>query len=241
MFISGFTAIAGAVTGAGGVIALLSNPIGWVILGIGALIAVVALLWDDLKPLRDAFMDLAGTLWDELKPVLGTLGGVFSTLWSVLKKVFIILQPLFVLWLKINKVLGAPVIWVLVKAFQLLAFVLDGVLKDLDAMLGTIIDMASAVGKFFGITTGGAADLNNELRSDEGMGDFPIGRSIGGFDVPQGLSTGGVDQLGPLRPGTEETRIKMDFGNLPDGARVTQESGGNVDINVSNGVMRAGY
>lgn len=234
--------LTGAITGAGGIIALLTSPISLTIMAIVGLIAIVALLWDEIKPLREAIMDVALSLWEMLKPAVTVIIDIFKILWSIFKKVVVILSPLIALYIKLWGYLGSNVVWVLVKAFQALGYVLGGVLKILDYLLGKVASFINLVGEFFGIvkseTKETAAIIDNVQPPEllEVNKEGPGGLNMGMFG---GLTGGGPGGIPALTASPQESKVTLDFINVMPGLRVTKVEG-NVDINTNNGVMLAG-
>lgn len=66
-----------------------SGPIGWVILAITAIVALIGIMYAKSKPFKDA----VGSLWTNLKKL-------FSEVWEALKKLWTAMQPLVQLWAK---------------------------------------------------------------------------------------------------------------------------------------------
>lgn len=64
--------------------AFIASPIGWVVLGIGALIAVGVLLWKNW----DTIKAKAFELWEGIKSAFGGVGAWFSGLWEGVKSTF---------------------------------------------------------------------------------------------------------------------------------------------------------
>lgn len=64
--------------------AFIASPIGWVVLGIGALIAVGVLLWKNW----DTIKAKAFELWEGVKSAFGGVGAWFSGLWEGVKSTF---------------------------------------------------------------------------------------------------------------------------------------------------------
>lgn len=58
--------------------AFIASPIGWVVLGIGALIAVGVLLWKNWDTVREK----AGELWEGIQSIFGGIGGWFRGIWD---------------------------------------------------------------------------------------------------------------------------------------------------------------
>lgn len=102
--------------GVGAATFLLSNPIGWVILAIGALVAivivcykrfewfrkVVAFTWDWIQKATKAFVGwFAESAWPVIKKVIGWVVNYYKLLWNVAK----------FLWIGTVRVVGAFINW----------------------------------------------------------------------------------------------------------------------------------
>lgn len=76
---------AGAAT-LGEAMAFLMGPIGWIVLAIGAVVAIVAVLWNKCEPFREMIGSLvsqvAGWVKETLLPALQSIGEKLSTLWN---------------------------------------------------------------------------------------------------------------------------------------------------------------
>lgn len=238
--ISAFSAISGAIAGAGGAAALLSNPIGWIVLAIIGLVAVVIALWDELKPLRDMFAAQAMLLGQILAPALAMVKNLFGMFWGILKKVFLVLQPLLQIWFKFVTFLNAPilkgVVWIFQKWGEHLMWVWGVVGKLLDGLAG----ITGAIGKFFGIATDGANDLS-EAMPDDATVDLNSTTNATGPDLA-GLDNIGLGDTAPAGLGSmmggagEESRVTVDFRNVPTGTTVSREAG-RVNIDSDNGLV----
>ena len=88
------TAVAAKIAAAGGVVALLSNPVGWVVAAIAALVAIVVVLWDHLKPLRDMIGSYLVKAFKILTPLIESIKALFSALWDAAVALTKALMPL---------------------------------------------------------------------------------------------------------------------------------------------------
>jgi len=64
--------------------AFIASPIGWVVLGIGALIGVGVLLWKNWDTLKAKAFEL----WEGIKSAFSGVGAWFSSLWEGVKSIF---------------------------------------------------------------------------------------------------------------------------------------------------------
>lgn len=147
--VSGIASIGTAIASAGGVMALLSNPIGWVIAGIMALVGVITYMvthsQSKLTKMISFFFPLGGivtwiiTRWQRILPFIKLV--IFGIIW-LLKKFAALVQPIL-----------QPII-------DLFAFLGDMIFKGLDLALRSLEKLASiALPKWLqekiGLTVGG--------------------------------------------------------------------------------------
>jgi len=142
--ITGIAALSGWIASAGGVVALLSNPIGWVIAAIVALIAIViamkAKFGMSIKSIGAALLTLLGPIgwviaifiknWNKVLPFLKLIGLGFKALGSL---ILYILWPVF----KVLELFGDLLGWVTGKILDMLSFLARLVLpKWLEEKIG---------------------------------------------------------------------------------------------------------
>lgn len=157
--ISGVASLSGAIASAGGVMALLSNPIGWVIGGILALVAAITAMkmkfGMSVKSIVMGIMYLSGPIgwivaffiknWGKMLPFIKLIGWLFKQLGKII---------LFAMWpvFKFLEKLGDLVGWIAEKLFDVLTSLAKLVLpKWLESKLGFTSPEAEE--------TGGAADI----------------------------------------------------------------------------------
>lgn len=241
--ISAFTAISAQVAAAGGIIALLTNPIGIAIAAIVGITAVVIALWDQMLPLRMIIVDTGSQLKSLLMPAIMGVGTALGTLWSIYQKLFLIMQPVYILVFKMAKLFVAPWVTALAYAFRGLLAVLNPVLSFLDLILGKVVGFVDTVSKLFGIINKEGKSANealdtkgiaNKVGSDITMPVSPMD----GMDFSKfGLGEKAPD-LGKAFPvmQKEDSIVTLDFKNVPSGVQVTKESG-RVKLNSDNGLI----
>lgn len=155
--ITTFSAISGAIASAGGVMALISNPIGWIV---AAIIGLVAIL------------KIAGLKWKEiwrlmlypLTPFVAVVEWIIEN-WSKLlpffKLLFLVLGGLFKFFAKTVGVLLQPLLWILDKVIGLIKSILSFGLDKLTKLAGFVLpkdiqQRIGLVGSTPEATTGGA-------------------------------------------------------------------------------------
>ncbi len=136
-------------------VALINNPIGWIVGAIAALVAVVYLLWQNFKPFRETLFGV----WEAAKAVFTNIGTIVMRIWEmVLKPIFSGIWAIakFVfngIWLVVKTVFGA-----IVGYYQLMwgvaVAVWTGIYNTVTSVVGWIWNAIKAVGAaiadFFG-------------------------------------------------------------------------------------------
>ncbi|WP_051539957.1 phage tail tape measure protein [Clostridium ihumii] len=99
-----FKAVAGGAATLGQAMRFLMGPIGWIALAIGAIVAIVTILWNRCEPFREMVCSLvqqvSGWIQGILLPVIASIGEKISNLWNSVLAPFLqfisgILQPVF--------------------------------------------------------------------------------------------------------------------------------------------------
>lgn len=99
-----FKAVAGGAATLGQAMGFLMGPIGWIALAIGAIVAIVTILWNKCEPFREMVCSLvqqvSGWIQGTLLPVIASIGEKISNLWNSVLSPFLqfisgILQPVF--------------------------------------------------------------------------------------------------------------------------------------------------
>lgn len=172
------TALAVKISAAGGVIALLSNPVGWVIAGIIALTAAVVLLWKQIKPLRDVIGSGLIKAMETLKPLLYALKRLFSALWDhvgALVEAFAPLAAALGITFGGEALTGLELlIWGLTKVIDLVTWAVKQFTKFTKAMAGITeqaVGMADTVKGFKDNVTGSVMGLGSSVLGKLGLGN----------------------------------------------------------------------
>lgn len=189
-------------------VALFTTPIGWIIIGITALIAAGYLLiknWGAVK----AFLS---RMWEGVKAAfasfLGWAGEAVNTLigyWQPVKAFFV------GMWDAVVAAFDA--------AWQRIKVISDNIMGVVDSALGAARSVGDSVGSFLGIGD-----------DDEGArAGLPAGR-------PTLLTGGTMERLAaPQAPPPGEAKVTVEFANMPRGARVAQDARNTADVDLSVG------
>lgn len=156
------TATAGALTAAQTALnaAFIASPIGWIVLGIGAIIAVFALLWKNCEGFRNFFIGMwekikvaFGTVVNAIKSALGPLKeamtGAFQEAWAVIKMVWDFVSPYFnALWNTVKQYFNVVKVYIsgaINTAWTIIKAVWDTVIGYFTAIWNTIKGIFSVV------------------------------------------------------------------------------------------------
>jgi phage-related protein len=187
-------------------IALLTTPIGWILLGITALAVGVYELykhWDGVK-------EFFGTLWGYVK-------SAFWTAVEFIKQVFLHLNPLALIIKHWDPIKGFFAdLWdgvtsVFSKAWDIIKAIVDKVVGAVRA----VKNAASSV-----------IDFLNPFSDDSGSATPATGGTISQATLNAAAGAG--------RQSTE-ARVKVDFANAPRGTRVTADPQSSADVDLSVG------
>lgn len=213
-------------------VALLTTPVGWIILGIMAIAAQIYLLWkvfEKIRPYLKRFWtwlgDKAVAAWEVMKSAWSKVKAFFTDLWTAIKAPFIAgfkwisdkLEAAVTAWQKIKKMLTSDD-----AATQAAAIANDP--KQSAGTRGVAATMAilSKVNPIFGATLNAVQALqkSNEQNA-KAVGAAAVGQ--GALGAPNG-----------------QVQVKVDFDNLPKGAKVSTEKKGNADFQLNQGFAMQG-
>lgn len=192
------------------------TPIGWLLVGLAAIAAVVALVWANFDTLRTLFA-----------PVFEPLIEAVSELWAKLKELWELLEPVLLPALKaVGAVLGAVVL----KAIDAIAIALRAVVWLVTKFVEGISSGAKQWKTLF--TEGPGALLSQAANTSP----LDVAKKVFGF----GGAGGGPPVLDPERAAgpvasSSSAKVSVEFANLPAGARVNTDSSSNADLDVSAG------
>lgn len=210
--------------------AIMTTPIGWVVAGIAAVIAIGAVLYS-------YFTDMG----DSMSGVFSIIGEAFGGLFAEIKNLVGLLAPVV---MPILKLIGGIIGILIVGAVQHLTAmlkVLMFVLKPIVAVLSKIFEIGGAVfskiGNFLGFGSGGTSAANgaaNASGSPQGASD-----DLPGFRMapPAGFAPAAANHWGSgfsSTTSTNNSRVEVDFKNMPKGVTVTP-MGGTAAIDLSMG------
>lgn len=156
------TATAGALTAAQTALnaAFIASPIGWIVIGIGALIAAFVLLWNNCEGFRNFFIGM----WNKIKTAFGTVAnaiksaliplkdamvGAFQEAWEVIKIVWDFVAPYFnALWNTVKQYFNVVKVYIsgaINTAWAIIKAVWDTVVGYFTAVWNTIKGIFSVV------------------------------------------------------------------------------------------------
>jgi len=261
--ISSFATIAGAIAGAGGVIALLCNPVVLAVVAVVALVSMLVLLGDTMKPLYGFIGGAFGVVFAVLGAFISPLIAGFSDLWQAFKGLLTTLQPLIIAFLSFASLpivaflapflaIGYALVWV----FRLLAWVIktsvDGwnllfkAVGDFFGMIdkamgGPVAGLLKALGDIMGSFTGKKTEIavtgTPAMLQNTGL------PSIGGVNAAGAAGLGSMAGMAafsaPAGAQAEPTKITIDFKNVPTGISISQ-TGKGAKVTGYNGPIMAG-
>jgi TP901 family phage tail tape measure protein len=190
-------------------VALFTTPVGWIVLGITALIAVgyllirnwdkvklfLSLMWDVVKDAMSAFMEWASHAVDVLIEYWQPVRAFFIELWDDVVEVF-------------------------AGAWRRIQEIIDKITGAVSGVIDAASSVASSVGSFFGM------DENEES---------PTGGSGSGRPSLLPPAQSFPRLFAQPTPPPAEARVTVDFANAPRGTRVAQDSGNTADVDLSVG------
>ncbi len=256
------TAVSGAVAGAGGVIALASNPVGWIIAGVLAAAAAFVIFRDQLQPVIDTMGGIALTVMGIFSQQWEAIAPGMAKLWETLKKIVTILAPFIALlqmiawapllvFLKGLALLLVPVGWLLEKVAAGWGLVADGVLyamgkigeffKFLDSSMG------GPVGKllrwFMGDSPAPAVDMPAQPAGSPAGAPLPgmAGVDFSKFGTPPANSMPAFAQpLVAADNGKKQQTVVVHFKNRAAGVEVRSDGDPSLGLMVNGGAILAG-
>ena len=251
--ISAWGTVAAAIGEAGGVIAILSNPVGWAIGAFFALSAIFIALGDTIKPLKDMIGTGLQVAFAGISAILSTVWPIFQSLWDTFKNLVTILQPFLMLALGLGAVLGLIVLAPLIVMFEALVYVLRflawilkeatqgwvlifKVVGDFFAMIdkamgGPMKNMIASLSELLkNLTGGGTKKVEVTHKGEEAPGVTPGGLpfpKFGGGVTPAAAAgtAAGMSAMGITGPVAEPQKVTVHFDNLPPGSTVTATPG----------------
>lgn len=193
---------------------MMAAPLGWVIAGVAAAAAGIALLTANADSLGGTFGS-----------VFGVVGSVFGTLFDTLKELAQLLAPVVLPILKaIGAVLGGAVV-VGVMAVVGALKVLMTVLQPAVWLIEKILSAGSwLIEKVFG---GGGAE-NVQAAAGRAQAALEAGPPVGALPV----AAAGAPAAQTV---TQNARVEVDFRNVPRGVTVTPDARGSAPLDLSMG------
>lgn len=157
------TAATGALTAAQTALnaAFLASPIGWIVLGIAAVVAVVVLLWNKCDTFRNfiktAFQNItawAKNTWEGIKsslePLIAAIKSAFTQAWNVIKTIWDFVSPYFqMVWNNIKivfSVVGVYIGGMFNTAWTIIQAIWNTAVGFFTAIWNTIAGIFSVVG-----------------------------------------------------------------------------------------------
>jgi len=205
---SAFSAIGGAIASAGGIIALVSNPIGWVIAAILGLIAMIMLLKRAGLSWAEAFRVVFASCFP-LVAVVEFIIENWKRLLPFFKLALMGIVGLFKVFGKVIMFLLKPVLWILDKLIEPLKWIMDKGLRGIEWLANKV--------------------LSPELKSKIGFvgvgGEAPAG---GALALQSSIEERNIKQ---------ESKLKVEFSNIPDGTRLKKEGRGPFDFEAESGSL----
>jgi TP901 family phage tail tape measure protein len=262
--VSAFAAVGGAIAGAGGVLAILSNPI---TLTIAAVVAIGIALWQlrsQLQPVITLFkaglavaLGVIIGLWNLIKPALMSVWLSFKNLVSIVAQLVVNFWPLIAIFAAIafgpalaGMIAGfmilVGVVRILLFLFRLLTdgikWVMDQITKFfsyIDSQLGgpmkKLLDFMG--GKLPKFEMGGATGTAPAAGAGGGGGfKMPTLPAVGGTGTAP-MATAGTANMFSAAP-AQESKVVIDFKNMPTGVTATAEKG-SIKFNYNNGLTMA--
>lgn len=212
--------------------AIGATPVGWLLAGLAAIVALAVLVWRNF----DSIKKVAAPAFAPVVPVL-------RNLWSQLQRLWAVLAPVLLPALRaVGKVLGAVLIIQLNQAGKVLASVVDLVAK----WVGLMADLASwavtagtAIADAFGLAWEKVKPIAEVLQKLATLSLSPTTAIAQGasalFGAGASLTGSAAAPTTRSLGGGGETRVVVDFSNMPRGARVTADPQGTAPMDLSVG------
>lgn len=217
------TGLGSAIASAGGAAALLTNPIGWIVLAVAGLAATLALLWDELKPMRKVVAETFVKAIESMKPVAESLKPLFKSLVKLVRQLAVVFEPLAT---AILKSFGGGSL----TAIRLFSAVLVTMVEMTTTLVDNMSDLTWILSK-------AAKDIKPLVGGSEGdYRDHPLfagtPRTQGPWWTKLGLGLGGSAGIAATVDGIEtdrskktksDSRVTIDFTNMPKGVTAEQD------------------
>ena len=239
------TSVASSIAGAGGVMALVSNPIGWVVAAIIALVAATVLLWDHIKPLRDMIGNNLAKAFIIIQPLIVAVKGLFMALWNNAVLIVDALMPLAGIF---GDLFGGGSLTGLQFFVKILTFVVDLVTKAVQGfgkLIGLVARLVQGFANLASKITGPVASVFTSAQSGINTAGDWLGSTmdsvgdklgIGGGATPKAL--GQAAAAASVKAQSGESLVTLDFKNVPAGV-TTNVTGKGAKINTDNGQILA--
>lgn len=260
--IEAFATVSEAIAGAGGVIALVSNPIGWIIGGAILLTAAFIALGDTIDPLKNSIGTALAIAGQVLMGVWAQIVPVFTNIWGIFVNLIRIVQPFTPLLLTLAAIWAAFTFGPFIAGIAAVFFLFKGLVSLLKMVTDGWVLLFGAVGDFFSML-------------DKSMGG-PVGKLIDKLAGLMQAMAGGKKTIavegsapgatpGPKIPGlpggmtpgaagaaagsaaiaratgqpVDKNHVIIDFRNMPSGVAVSQQGTG-AKINGYTGTIMQG-
>lgn len=224
------TAVKGAWTVLSG--AFAASPVGWVVLGIIALVAAFVLLWNKSEAFRNFWIGLFDKVkgavqnaWSTLKPALQNLGQNLIKLYEASKPILKIIG-------EIAGVIGTYFLGTFVGAIQGVLAALTPLTNALSSLVSFVTNVINAIVALFKGDFGGACDYMSAAVGD--LKDF----FINGFDAILSFIGGFVDGFLNVVGGALDA-VGIDASSTIEGIRNTVSNGLNAVKGFFGNIMGA--
>lgn len=211
-------AIAGLVSAVGALIGAIGlTPVGWVLIGLAAIAAAVALVSRNFDRLKEIFGPVIRPLGEQLK----NLGAEFAKLWEVVGPVL----------LPVLKQIGFVLGVVVVGAIVAIVGILRVAIWMIDTFISSVNDAIDSVKALF--TEGPGAFFAREM-------DRPAGAALSRLfsgDRPE-LPVPIAEAAGAAAAQQSEAHVTVDFSNVPPGVSIEPDRRGTADLDLN---MSMGY
>jgi phage-related minor tail protein len=200
-------------------VALLTTPVGWVLLAIAAIAAGAYELISHWDAVAGFFEDLWAKYGQSIKGALAIFAPWVLVLIAAVKLIIKHWEPIkaffAALWDGITAAFST--------AWDVISAIVDKIAGAVKKVIGVVGSVTSAIG--------GAVDWLNPFSDDS-----PSGKS-----APRIIDAGTLNAAaGAAAPAPTETRVKVDFANAPRGTRVTADPQSTGDIDLSVGYQMIG-
>lgn len=208
------------------------TPVGWILAGLAAIAAIAVMVWRNF----DSIKAVVG-------PAFAPVRQSVAELWLQLRRLWEVLGPLLMPALKtVGKILGALAVGGLLALANLLKTVVDFTAKWV-GLLSDVVAWAKEAGATLGRAFDEAwakvkpvAEALEKLRNPAGLLAEGVRAGVNFFspDRPT-LGAAGAAPVAAGAGGGGETRVTVDFTNLPRGVRVAEAPGGTAALDLAMG------